>query len=399
MKTAAELVAEAAKVDAAMRAKAEDPTWLTPVEEVELEETAEQGEPSVAKQDPSPLDEPDATIEHSDTRTDMENTDSVRLSDSPLEEIPVVGEHSAEVDAELPVEADQEIRAIENEDFEISLGDSGLETDMVSENPGPAIEPGASDAATTYVNSGETVENGSETELPFTRENDLEPVGIDFDGNIKPIGDLDEPVDTGVEASELPETDDAPSLDQPVDSPAELPEPGEAGSQDEDEPDTPRLDDAIEEPGEEVEQPAIGRLDGAPSRTLETYEPDQPVIPDDEPYDYGDTSLAPVAEIQSPGLESPEAPEPSGLIAVNNLPPKPLSQVNQLDFLDPSAPFEEQINQQFEMQIKSNEDLAERLAQELGPKFDELRDFQAQTVHDFIDRQIMVQQFLADEGA
>jgi hypothetical protein len=51
------------------------------------------------------------------------------------------------------------------------------------------------------------------------------------------------------------------------------------------------------------------------------------------------------------------------------------------------------------MQIKSNEDLAERLAQELGPKFDELRDFQAQTVHDFIDRQIMVQQFLADEGA
>ena len=318
------------------------------------------------------------------------------MSESPLEEIPVVGERSAEVDAELPVEANQEIRAIENEDFETSLGEPGLETDTVSE-----VKETESESV------DEPTEPAAEIDAPFDTpnvqdnrvENGLEPVGIDFDGSVKPIGDLDEPVDTGVEASEMQETDDAPSLDQSVDSPAELPELGEAVSQDEDEPDSPRMDDAIEEPGEKVEQPAVGRLDGAPFRTLETYEPDQPVIPDDEPYDYGDASPEPVAELRSPGVESPDNPEPTGLVAVNNLPPKPLSQINQLDFLDPSAPFDDQVNQQIEMQIKSNEDLASRLADELGPKFDAMRDFQAQTVHNFIDRQIMVQQLLADEGA
>ena len=422
MKTAAQRIEEAAVLRKAMQAKAEHQDWLTPVEEVELDDAESEAEQVEERKEETVLDNPDdVTLE----TTELDEPADADSPDSPIEDVPVVGQDTTERESSEPTEdADEDIRAVEEDEFEVAV-DEQSPLDPVEDTSIETVEiddPTVNESLTVDETDEPQTRELEDTELVDEPAEELEPVGVDFDGEVKPLPELDsldesiespdvetaeadEVGDTSIETSELEQVDQPAHV---VQEETAFNEPVDPTSPSTDEPDSPPMDEPISQSEDEPDEPLRGLLSEPDQQGVDSFEvddvPDRELVDIDSPV--GVEPDVEVGELDEPttrptrvgGLDEAGNSWIPGYHGMTELPAITLYQANQQDLSDPAAEYDERASQQMEWQMKANDDFVSQLVDQLGPKLDALREIQAQNTLDFFDQHILIQQFLIDPG-
>jgi len=273
----------------------------------------------------------------------------------------------------------------------------------------------------------------------------FDPVAVDFDGEIKPL-DAIEYVDAGtpqVEQSDISDpadqqvsTAEAPAVEvEHISADEELqPEPKtdvetvdisdvEHAEFESTEQEDNRLP-TVESPSvTDAEVPAIGSdfvsdesipevetlaeddSNDPETEAAEAFSTPDAVVPATEPFDLSDANVNSAESSELPDVEvsvseldsAPATPqqEPVGFQGLTESPAVTQEQADQQMLPEePNLSFEERAEKQIEFQMRSNQDLASRLAEEIAPVFDEMRESQTQVVHDFFQSQQLLTSLL-----
>ena len=241
----------------------------------------------------------------------------------------------------------------------------------------------------------------------------LTPIST-YDSPVAATQDEDDSSDMAATPSESPLSDDDNSVPQQeamVD--LELPSPTVGESQDAsnsseppedtgseglaDDSAEPSLSDDSSQPSHAVSDvdtpsPSVAEYDEVDSSGNQADEPSEESADQMEPPSARSSSLSdlPSVSVNIPSFDHEDDSEPQfdSVIANTDLQPTPhQSSATPESEIDPESNITSRIERQFEMQQRSNEDLVEQLARELGPSFDEMRDHQTHTVHSYIQEQ------------
>ena len=336
----------------------------------------EAGSVELSDDDSTPdIDSPD--LEGDDVNEQGEQQETDEMADDSTPDI-----DSPDIAGDLPPEELPNSDGADDEESEESEPTAQELTD--AEQPDVTVDD--LDESTDSVDEADV----AEPDQTDNESQSMTAVGIDFDGEFKPIEELsylqDEPDVSSPDVSDSTLSDESDSADD-ADSvqSIEQSDQGEASSLD-----VPS-DDDTQQP--DVTSPDIGEIPSTDSDDLSDEDGnDKPLEPTSPPDEQPDIEVSLSSDLQ----ELPDTPsDPVGLQSDVTYAPMTQTEADRGDINnDPSLSNQEKIDKQIDYQMQMNEDLAGKLAQELGPHFDELREHQVQSVHDYFQEQQLLTSLL-----
>ncbi len=253
----------------------------------------------------------------------------------------------------------------------------------------PVIEPEASTVAPTEEASAQDVEELEELDGPDIPENAVAPEETlpetpDFNPPAAEIADRqagdddvlgDEDAASRMERAEVELPDEV--LEQPgtvgeaTDTVSDIDVADEA---------LPAIEDPVIPEESATDTPAIS-VPAVTTAALEELSPDDGVLPEFNDITPDESDSPELSRVSQPSV---------GFQGIRDLPDVTQQDLELEELKDPSVSQDERSERQMEMQMRSSDNLAAELAQELGPAFDEMREVQAQVVQDYVNEQMNV---------